>query len=131
VLQQHILNDAVKLIQTSYYCYRRGLANALVNLPFMIIPWIAAFIANSALGPLGWRRGIGLFAIILPICSLGLIIPLFLFQRRMAQLGAKTRYSISPYNFVSHCDLGGMVLMTTGFALLLLPLALAGTTPSK
>lgn len=119
------------LMLTSCYCYRRGLANALVNLPFMIIPWIAAFIADSTLVTLGWRWGIGLFAIILPICSLGLIIPLFLFQRRMAQLGAKTRYRISLFNFVSHCDLGGMVLLTAGFALLLLPLALAGTTPSK
>ena len=33
----------------------RGTANALVNLPFLIIPWIAAFIADSALVTLVWR----------------------------------------------------------------------------
>ena len=49
----------------------------------------------------------------------------------MAQLGAKTRSKINFYNFISHCDLGGMVLLTAGFALLLLPLALTGTTPSR
>lgn len=35
----------------------RGLANGLVNLPFMIIPWISAFAVDSALASIGWRWG--------------------------------------------------------------------------
>lgn len=35
----------------------RGLANGLVNLPFMIIPWVSAFIVDNALSNIGWRWG--------------------------------------------------------------------------
>lgn len=35
----------------------RGLANGLVNLPFMIIPWVSAFIVDGALANIGWRWG--------------------------------------------------------------------------
>ncbi len=58
----------------------RGLANGLVNLPFMIIPWCSAFIVDSALTNIGWRWGIGMFAIIIPTCSVAVILPLLWFQ---------------------------------------------------
>lgn len=48
-----ILNQLIVADITSSRC--RGLANALVNIPFMVIPWIAAFIADSALETVGWR----------------------------------------------------------------------------
>lgn len=35
----------------------RGLANGLVNLPFMIVPWISAVAVDSALANIGWRWG--------------------------------------------------------------------------
>lgn len=109
----------------------RGLANALVNIPFMVIPWIAAFIADSTLATVGWRWGIGIFAIVLPICSMALIVPLLLFEKRMVHLGVPTKSRTTFYNFMSQVDFGGMTLLTAGFAMLLLPLAIAGTTPSR
>lgn len=104
----------------------RGLANGLVNLPFMIIPWCSAFIVDSALANIGWRWGIGMFAIILPVCSLAVIIPLFWFQRRLKKAGGKVRTKTSVQGFFAQIDLGGVVLLCGGCAMLLLPIALAG-----
>jgi len=50
-----ILNQVIVADITSSRC--RGLANGLVNLPFMIIPWASAFIVDSALANIGWRWG--------------------------------------------------------------------------
>lgn len=61
---------------------------------------------------------------------MAVIIPLFLFEKRMAQLGASTKSRFAPYNLISQIDLGGMTLLTGGFAMLFLPLAIARTTPS-
>ncbi|ETI26155.1 hypothetical protein G647_02932 [Cladophialophora carrionii CBS 160.54] len=106
----------------------RGLANGLVNLPFMIIPWCSAFIVDSALANIGWRWGIGMFAIIMPICSVAVIIPLVWFQRRLRRVGGTVRNKTSMRGFLSQIDLGGMVLLSGGCAMLLLPIALAGNT---
>lgn len=109
----------------------RGLANSLVNIPFMVIPWIAAFIVDSALVTVGWRWGIGMFALILPVCAVSVVVPQSLFQRRMKSLGCSTKCRITLFNFISQSDVVGMVLLSGGFAMLLLPLALAGGTPEK
>ena len=104
----------------------RGLANGLVNLPFMIIPWVSAFISDSALHNTGWRWGIGMLAIILPACSIAVIIPLFIFQRRTVKFGGRVRSSTSFVDFFSKLDFGGLILLSGGFAMVLIPLALAG-----
>ena len=104
----------------------RGLANGLVNLPFMIIPWVSAFIVDSALLNIGWRWGIGMFAIIMPVASLAVIAPLLWYQRRFKRAGGTIHHSISFRDFLTQIDLGGMILLCGGCALLLLPIALAG-----
>ncbi|KIV95602.1 hypothetical protein PV10_03233 [Exophiala mesophila] len=104
----------------------RGLANGLVNLPFMIIPWVSAFIVDSALLNIGWRWGIGMFAIIMPVASLAVIAPLLWYQRRFQRAGGTIHQSISFRDFLTQIDLGGMILLCGGCALLLLPIALAG-----
>ena len=109
----------------------RGLANGLINLPFMIIPWIAAFIVDSALVTVGWRWGIGMFALILPACASAVIVPLALFQRRMARLGTPAKPRLTVRSFFSHIDIVGVVLLAGGFACVLLPLSLAGNAPSR
>lgn len=108
----------------------RGLANGLVNLPFMIIPWVSAFIVDGALANIGWRWGIGMFAIIMPVCSLAAIVPLFWFQRRVRHNGGQVRNKTTIYGFFSQIDFGGSVLLSGGCAMLLLPIALAGNTSS-
>ncbi|KIV84982.1 hypothetical protein PV11_00727 [Exophiala sideris] len=122
ILNQIIVAD----ITTSRW---RGLANGLVNLPFMIIPWVSAFIVDSALATIGWRWGIGMFAIIMPICSIATVIPLVYFQRRIRKAGGRVRKKTTILGFLSKIDLGGMVLLSGGCAMLLLPIALAGNTP--
>lgn len=121
ILNQIIVAD----ITTSRW---RGLANGLVNLPFMIIPWASAFIVDSALVTIGWRWGIGMFAIIMPACSIAVVIPLIWFQRRYKKAGGTVRKKTSLKGFVSQIDLGGIILFTAGCAMLLLPIALAGNT---
>ncbi|KEF63827.1 uncharacterized protein A1O9_01805 [Exophiala aquamarina CBS 119918] len=106
----------------------RGLANGLVNLPFMIIPWVSAFIVDSVLANIGWRWGIGMFSIILPTTSVAVIIPLIWFQHRVKKAGGTVRKEISVAGFLTQIDLGGMVLLCGGCAMLLLPIALAGNT---
>lgn len=49
----------------------------------------------------------------------------------MKLLVTPTKSRTTFFNFVSQIDLGGMTLLTGGFAILLLPLAIAGTTPSR
>ncbi|KAI1627500.1 putative siderochrome-iron transporter [Exophiala viscosa] len=123
ILNQIIVAD----ITTSRW---RGLANGLVNLPFMIIPWISAFIVDSALANIGWRWGIGMFTIIMPVCSIATVIPLIWFQRRIKRAGGKVRKETTILGFLSKIDVGGMVLLSGGCAMLLLPIALAGNTPN-
>lgn len=106
----------------------RGLANGLVNLPFMIIPWVSAFIVDSALVNIGWRWGIGMFAIIMPVASLAVIVPLLCFQRRLSKAGGTVHQKTSVKGFLTQIDIGGMVLLCGGCAMLLLPIALAGNT---
>lgn len=45
----------------------RGLVLGLMYFPFLITPWVAAFIVGSVTGEggIGWRWGIGMFAIIM------------------------------------------------------------------
>ena len=109
----------------------RGLADGLVNLPFMIIPWCSAFIVDSALPTIGWRWGIGMFAIIMPFCSLAVVVPLILFQRRLKQAGGTVRKQTSTRGFITQIDLGGMILLSGGCAMVLLPVALAGNASGR
>lgn len=101
----------------------RALANQLISLPFLYVPWTAAFIVESALETVGWRWGIGIFATILPISSLCVVVPIKYYQRRTRRL---TTDSHPPpreldLSLLSQVDLGGIILLSGGFALLLLP----------
>lgn len=122
-----ILNQIIVADITSARC--RGLANSLVSLPFMIVPWMSAFIVDSALATIGWRWGIGMFAIIMPVASLGIIVPLCYFRRRGKLAGNATpRRPTNAKAFFSAVDSLGIVLLTAGCAMVLLPMALAGNT---
>lgn len=70
-----------------------------------------------------------MFAIILPAASVAVIIPLIWFQRRIKKAGGTVHQKVTISNFLSQIDLGGMVLLCGGCAMLLLPIALAGNTP--
>ena len=44
----------------------RGFGIGVSFFPFLITPWVAAFIVESVVEGIGWRWGIGMFAILMP-----------------------------------------------------------------
>lgn len=111
----------------------RGLVLGMMYFPFLITPWIAAFIVDDVTAPdgIGWRWGIGMFAIIMPFASSFIIGTLLFFQRKARKSGLILTRKLTVYDFCSLIDLGGMILLCGGFAMLLLPFTLAASTPSK
>jgi len=71
-----------------------------------------------------------MFSIILPTTSIAVIIPLIWSQRRIKKAGGIVHKKTSLAGFLSDIDLGGMILLCGGCAMLLLPVALAGNTTS-
>ena len=124
----------------------RGLMFALMASPFIITSWIAGPLATAYLGievvngekvvaGVGWRWAYGTFSIILPIVSF----PLFaLFEwnyRKALRLGImvpdKTSRSFgqSLKHYLVEFDVVGLLLLVTGFALLLLPMNIYSYQP--
>ncbi|KAL3422603.1 ENB1 protein [Phlyctema vagabunda] len=109
----------------------RGFAYSCSYIPFLITPWISAFIVQSVIDGIGWRWGIGMFAILMPFSASFIIVTLLYFQRRARNLGYAVVTKTNIHRFCSVIDLGGLILLCGGFAMLLLPLTLAATTPSR
>lgn len=125
----NIMNDIIiSDISTARW---RGLAIGVSFFPFLIMPWVSAFIVDSVVGGIGWRWGIGMLAIIMPFCASFIITTLLYFQGRAKTAGIITTSKITVYEFCSQIDLGGTILFSCGFAMLLLPFTLASTTTSR
>lgn len=121
----------------------RGLGIGLSFFPFLVMPWVSAYIVDSVVGAggIGWRWGIGMLAILMPFCASLIVTTLLYYQGR----GAARSMGLAPprrprprtttptpyYAFCSQVDLGGVVLFSGGLALLLLPLTLAATSPAR
>jgi MFS family permease len=109
----------------------RGFAYGFSYTPFLLTPWVAAFIVQSVVDGIGWRWGIGMFAIIMPFSASFIIATLLYYQGKAKNMGIVTTKKTTVYEFCSLIDLGGVILLCAGFAMLLLPLTIAATTPSK
>lgn len=123
----------------------RGLATSLTSLPFVVNAFIGAEIVNAVLTRGSWRWGYGMFAIIMPAVMAPAIFILFLADRRAKQMGTlsfaaptaaerrrasgaeaeRETYVQQVKEFMKKMDFGGLVLIGTAFALLLLPPTLA------
>lgn len=111
----------------------RGFVLGMMYFPFLITPWISAFIVDDVVAPdgIGWLWGIGMFAVIMPFASSFIIGALLFLQRKAGKSGLILKKKLTVYEFCSLVDLGGMILLCGGFAMLLLPFTLAASTPSK
>ncbi|RDA85686.1 hypothetical protein CP532_4642 [Ophiocordyceps camponoti-leonardi (nom. inval.)] len=125
----------------------RGLMFAFLYSPFIITAWISGPIATSALAGFGWRWAFGIFAIITPFVSLPLII-LFAFNLRKAKKlglmptpppkvraegssGSWMRLRRSVRHHFIQFDIIGLILITAGLALFLLPFSIYSYQEAK
>ncbi|KAF2766893.1 MFS general substrate transporter [Teratosphaeria nubilosa] len=111
----------------------RGFALSASFIPFFITPWISGVIVAKVVAPdgIGWRWGIGMFAIIMPFAASFIIGALLYYQRKAKKAGLVLTERMTIYEFCSHLDLGGSILLAAGWAMFLLPFSLAATTPRK
>ncbi|CAI7669243.1 unnamed protein product [Penicillium pancosmium] len=125
----NIMNDIV--ISDLSSARWRGFAIGVSFTPFLATPWISGFITESVVKGIGWRWGIGMFAILMPFGSSFIITTLLYYQARAKRMGLVQRQRMTIYDFCSQIDLGGVILFSGGFALVLIPLTLAATTSSR
>ncbi|ODH50594.1 hypothetical protein GX48_03276 [Paracoccidioides brasiliensis] len=103
--------------------------------PFLINTWVSGDVTSAVLASTTWRWGIGMWAIIFPVCCLPLIASLFIVHRKAKKTEALQEYK-SPYQLLGarqlaialfwQLDAIGVILLIAVFALLLVPFTLAG-----
>src|ERR1700712_4784295 len=123
ILQQVFAADTTDLLN-------RALFSTLFDVPFLWTVWAGSPIAQRILPD--WRWGYGIWAIVLPVCSIHLLLSLFLDQRKAKKMGLLPS---SPYRGKSafkvvkslwfDLDLFGLLLLAAAISLILLPLTLA------
>ncbi|KAI1330325.1 siderophore iron transporter mirC [Xylariaceae sp. FL0255] len=133
ILQQIFIADTSDLMN-------RALFSSLPDTPFLVTVWIGSIIASDIVRETTWRWAYGIWAIILPVTFLPLALSLFLNKRHAKRLGlAPPRSTLAVSNGDSglvhrvkkvwdDLDIGGIVLLSGGFALILVPLSLGNDT---
>lgn len=103
--------------------------------PFIINTWVSGNITSAVMGVADWRWGYGMWCIIYPVCTLPLIISLLVVSRRAKNAGLLTDYKSSfellglsrfSVELFWLLDIIGVFLIAAMFALILVPLTLAG-----
>jgi hypothetical protein len=72
-----------------------------------------------------------MFAILMPFGASFIIITLLYFGYKAKKSSIVIPQRITIYDFCSKIDLGGLILLSGGFAMLLLPITLAAKSPGK
>ncbi|OIW32819.1 MFS transporter [Coniochaeta ligniaria NRRL 30616] len=113
----------------------RLLFSYIPALPFIINTWVSGDVANAVLGVTTWRWGIGMWCIIYTVCALPLLVSLMIVGRRAKKMG-KLSNSKSSFQTLGwkafivdlfwRLDVIGIILMIAVFALILVPLTIAG-----
>lgn len=113
----------------------RLLFSYIPALPFIINTWVSGDIADAVLGVTTWRWGIGMWCIIYTVCALPLLVSLMIVGRRAKKMGklSKTKSSFQTLggkaflvDLFWRLDVIGVILMIAVFALILVPLTIAG-----
>ncbi|KAK2734663.1 Siderophore transporter [Myotisia sp. PD_48] len=104
-------------------------------LPFLINTWVSGDITSLVMAKSNWQWGIGMWAIIYPVCCIPLLLSLYIVHRRAKKAGALAGYK-SPYQLYGgrklvtaifwQLDVIGIVLLIAVFALVLVPFTIAG-----
>jgi MFS family permease len=108
----------------------RGLMQALLTSPYIITSWLAGPISSSFLNRsgTGWRWAFGMESILLPSVALPLFGLFMYYYRKAKKEGIMPKQATSERTFwewtvhyVREFDLIGLLLLSSGFAFLLLP----------
>lgn len=110
----------------------RALFSSLPDVPFLVTVWAGPPLASNLLSHTTWRWGYGIWTIVLSVAFLPLALTLFWNMRKAAKLGL---LPVSPWKsqtFVGgtkslwhELDIMGLLLLSAGVSLLLIPLTLA------
>lgn len=125
ILQQVFIADSSDLLN-------RAMFAMLPELPFLATVWLGPTIADAVLAHLSWRWGYGMWAIALPTAFLPLALSLLFNQRKARRLhligSKKQRVPSSVWEVIRDAcidlDMFGLLLLSAGVALLLIPMTL-------
>lgn len=130
ILQQVFIADTSNLLN-------RALWSSLPDIPFLVTVWIGSIIGNDILTYSTWRWGYGMWCIILPATFLPLALTLFLNNWKAKKMGLIAPSPWKGIGFVRtlknvwfELDIGGIILLSAGFALVLIPLTIASKSPA-
>ncbi|KAH7207069.1 major facilitator superfamily domain-containing protein [Fusarium oxysporum] len=107
------------------------------NWPAIVNTWISGDVTSAILSATSWEWGVGMFAIINPICALPLIIFMFILGRQTKrssleqEKSGSSSWSASVKAFFWELDVIGVLLLTAALAMTLIPLTLAGGQSAK
>lgn len=113
----------------------RLLFSYIPALPFLINTWVSGNVSAAVLGATTWRWGFGMWGIIFPVCTLPLLISFWIIGRRARNAGLLDRYKTPFQEFgfkrgmielFWRLDVIGIIMLVACFALILVPLTLAG-----
>ncbi|GKT83699.1 major facilitator superfamily transporter [Colletotrichum tofieldiae] len=99
-------------------------------IPFVFNTWISGNVTAAVLRVLSWRWGIGMWAIILPVCSIPLLTSLYSFGQRSRKCEPHPESKRAAVNLFHQLDAVGLIILIAAFSFTLAPLTLAGGTVS-
>ncbi|KAL8807038.1 MAG: hypothetical protein Q9200_004833 [Gallowayella weberi] len=124
ILQQIFIADTTDLLN-------RALLSSLPDLPFLVTVWAGAPLASDLLSHTTWRWGYGIWTMVLPVSFLPLALALFLNLRKAKKLNRLPPSPWAGQSFVGgaknlwfELDIGGLLLLSAAFALILIPCTL-------
>lgn len=128
LLVEVIIADVTSMKSRVFFSY-------IPAFPFIINAWVSGNITSAVLANTTWRWGIGMWCIIYPVCALPLVVSLFVIGRRARKSGALDNYA-TPFRQLGagglltelfwRLDVIGIILLIAVFALILVPLTIAG-----
>ncbi|CAI6092771.1 unnamed protein product [Clonostachys chloroleuca] len=113
----------------------RALFSTLPDLPYLVTVWIGDIIGDQIVDSSGsWRWAFGMWTLILPIAFIPLAYSLFINGRKASRMGLGPRTYTTlqggltgiPQNLWRDLDIGGIILLSLGLSLILIPCSIAG-----